>query len=49
MNATTDEVLEIANTILCDTRQDLCGRVPLNQIDDLDDGFDPLGKNTGMG
>lgn len=22
MNATTDEVLEIANTILCDTRQD---------------------------
>ena len=31
----TDEVLEIANTIMCDTRQDLCGRVPLNQIDEL--------------
>lgn len=47
MNATTDEVLEIANTILCDTRQDLCGRVPLNQIDDLDDGFDHWARAQG--
>ena len=47
MNATTDEVLEIANTILCDTRQDLCGRVPLNQIDELYDGFDRWARAQG--
>ncbi len=47
MNATTDEVLEIANTILCDTRQDLCGRVPLNQIDELYDGFDRWARAKG--
>lgn len=47
MNVTTDEVLEIANTIMCDTRQDLCGRVPLNQICDLDDGFDHWARAQG--
>ena len=47
MNVTTDEVLEIANTIMCDTRQDLCGRGPLNQMNELDDGFDQWARSQG--
>ena len=43
----TNEVLEIADTIMCDSRQDLCRRVPLSQIDNLDEGFDHWARAQG--